>query len=46
MNLNNEEIEIITRALLEYENAHYQSENTDWQIIINNLFIKLKEVQE
>jgi hypothetical protein len=33
----NTEIEIIKKALVEYEENHYETEDDEWQRIINNL---------
>lgn len=36
------EIEIISKALIEYENNNYESEDNEWQETINNLITHFK----
>lgn len=42
------EVDIIKKALIEYEENHYKSENNQWQKRINKLFnnLKPKKVKE
>lgn len=37
LGITNTDIEIIKKALVEYEENHYETEDDEWQKIINNL---------
>jgi hypothetical protein len=38
-----EELEMILKALTEYEKNHYESESNKWQVKVNNLINKIEE---
>jgi hypothetical protein len=46
MEINKEEKEIILKALVEYEERYYMSENQKWQKIINKLIDRFNDKRD
>lgn len=43
MDFTKEELDMISKALDEYEENHFESESDKWQVKINNLMKKIEE---
>jgi len=43
MELNKKEVELVKKAIIEYEENHYESESNLWQVKINKLIWRLNK---